>query len=220
MNAFSGVMGSVIQPFMAEHQDDSDAIFDCWEKTEKLLSLVAVPVSTVFFCCSAEIVNIFYGPGWEQAIPVFAALSISVYFQMMGNTAGAFYQSLGRTDYLFKNGIINTIITLIGLSFGLVSGSILGVATCVGLAYCLHMATICYFLVYRCFNKSILTLKYYLPEIVAGLVAVAICCITFSNVELPLFASLTTKLVIIFGTMLLIYWQTGQLHYVKQFLGK
>lgn len=220
INAFSSVIGSVIQPFMAEHQDDSDVIFDSWTRIEKLLSLVAAPVSAAFFCCSAEIVGIFYGPGWEQAIPVFAALSISIYFQMMGNTAGAFYQSLGRTDYLFKNGLINTCVTLVGLFIGLTSGSILGVACGVGIAYCLHMTTICYFLVYRCFGKPLSCLKVFLPEIFACLSAAAICCIVFHYVELPEFASLTGKTIIIFGVVILAYWRFGQLPYIKQFFRK
>lgn len=71
MTAFSSVIGSVIQPFMAEHQDDVDRIYECWMRIEKLLSLVGVAVAVVFSCASAEIIAVFYGPGWEQAAPVF-----------------------------------------------------------------------------------------------------------------------------------------------------
>lgn len=220
MNAFSSVIGSVIQPFMAEHQDDKEAVYDCWMRTEKLLSLVAAPVAAVFFCCSAEIIDVFYGPGWEQAIPVFAALSISVYFQMMGNTAGAFYQSLGHTDYMFKNGLINTCITFAGLFAGLASGSILGVACGIGIAYCLHMATICYFLLHLCFDKSPMCLRAFLPEVIACLVAATVCCIASYFVELPLLASLAAKLAVVLGIMALAYWRTGQLSHLRPLLRK
>lgn len=220
ISAFSSVIGSVIQPFMAEHQDDKEVVYDCWMRTEKLLSLVAAPVAAVFFCCSAEIIEVFYGPGWEQAIPVFAALSISVYFQMMGNTAGTFYQSLGHTDYMFKNGLINTCITFVGLFAGLASGSILGVACGIGISYCLHMATICYFLLHLCFEKAPMCLKVFLPEVVTCLVAAAVCCAVFYFVELPLLASLATKLAVVLGIMAFAYWRTGQLVHLRQLLKK
>ena len=213
--AFSSVIGSIIQPYMAEHQDEPDAIFNCFMKVEKLLSLVGVAVAAVFLCAPSEIIQVFYGPGWESAIPVFAVLGVSVYFQMMGNPSGAFFQSLGRTDYMFRVGLINTCITLVGLCIGLVGGSILTVAYGIAAAYCLHMFSIAYFLIHKGFGQGYGCLKAFLPEICCGVVAACICGLVFSFVELPLVASLIAKIALVGLLLLLGYKATGQLQHFK-----
>ena len=215
LSAFSSVIGSIIQPYMAEHQDEPDAIFNCFMKIEKLLSLVGAAVATVFLCASSEIIQVFYGPGWESAIPVFAVLGVSVYFQMMGNPSGAFFQSLGRTDYMFRVGLINTCITIAGLCIGLVGGSILTVAYGIAAAYCLHMFSIAYFLIHKGFGRGYGCLRAFLPEICCGIVAALVCGSVFSFVELPLAASLVAKIALVGLLLLLGYKATGQLQHFK-----
>ena len=215
LSAFSSVIGSIIQPYMAEHQDEPDAIFNCFMKVEKLLSLVGAGVAVVFMCASSEIIQVCFGPGWESAIPVFAVLGVSVYFQMMGNPSGAFFQSLGRTDYMFRVGLVNTCITVVGLCAGLVGGSILTVAYGIAAAYCLHMFSIVYFLVHKGFGQGYCCLKAFLPEICVGLVAGAAVTLVFSFIELPLLAALVVKMLLAGGLMLLGYKATGQLGYLE-----
>jgi PST family polysaccharide transporter len=218
MSAFSSVIGSVIQPYMAEHQDDPDVIFVCFMKVEKLLSLVGAGVAAVFFCASAEIVEVLYGPGWETSIPVFAVLSISVYFQMLGNPSGAFFQSLGRTDYMFRAGLINTSITFAGLFIGLAGGSILTVAYGIATAYCLHIGSMLYYLVWKGFGKTPACMKAFLPEVLISVVAMVACSIVFSFMDLPVVASLICKMALVCAVMLLGYRKSDQLKYLKSLL--
>lgn len=216
MSAFSSVIGSVIQPYMAEHQDNPDVIYDCWMKVEKILSLVGAAVAAVFFCTSSEIVEVLYGPGWEASVPVFAVLSISVYFQMMGNPSGAFFQSLGRTDYMFKVGLVNTAITFVGLFGGLAGGSILTVAYGIAAAYCLHMLPLAYFLLYRGLGRGPGCLKVFLPEILLGIVSAVLCGAVFIFIRLPLILSLIVKCAIVLAILTFGYWRRGQLVYLKR----
>lgn len=220
LSAFSSVIGSIIQPYMAEHQDEPDAIFNCFMRVEKLLSLVGAAVAAVFLCASSEIIQVFYGPGWESATPVFAVLGVSVYFQMMGNPSGAFFQSLGRTDYMFRVGLINTCITVGGLCVGLAGGSILTVAYGIAVAYCLHMFFIAYFLIHKGFGQSYNCLKVFLPEICVGLVTAIFISLVFSFVDLPVLAALAAKILLAGGLMLLGYMATGQLKHFKELLGR
>lgn len=215
LSAFSSVIGSIIQPYMAEHQDEPDAIFKCFMKIEKLLSLVGVGVAVMFFCASSEIIQVFYGPGWESAIPVFSALGISVYFQMMGNPSGAFFQSLGRTDYMFRVGVINTGLTVLGLCAGLAGGSILTVSYCIAAAYCMHMFSIAYFLVRKGFGQSCGCLRAFLPEICVGVVTAVLITLVVGFVELPLLGSLVLKIVLAGALLCLGYMVTGQLGHLK-----
>lgn len=214
MTAFSSVIGSVIQPFMAEHQDDVDRIYECWMRVEKLLSLVGVAVAVVFSCASAEIIEVFYGSGWEPAAPVFSILALSVYFQMMGNPSGAFFQSLGRTDYMFRVGLVNTAITIMGLLAGLIGGSIVTVAYGIAAAYCLHMLFLAHALLRRGFHRPYSCLRVFLPELIVGFFAIAI--VSVIGVLLPVegaFASLIVKLFASLTVLVTGYAITGQLRW-------
>lgn len=218
MSAFSSVIGSVIQPYMAEHKDDPGVIFDCFMQVEKLLSLIGVAIAAVFFCASGEIVDVLYGPDWGPSVPAFAVLSISVYFQMMGNPSGAFFQSLSRTDYMFRVGLINTAITLTGLAAGLIGGSILTVAYGVAVAFCLHMVSIVYYLIHLGFGKSWKCLEAFLPELIVGVVAITVSQIIFSFVSLSLIPSLICKIFLVFSVLFVGYWRFDQLKYLKSLL--
>lgn len=218
LSAFSSVIASVVQPYMAEQQDKTDAIFYCFMKVEKTLSLVGIGVAVVFLVASTEIILVFYGPGWENAIPVFAVLGISVYFQMMGNPSGAFFQSLGRTDFMFRVGLINTSITVVGLCAGLAGGSILSVSCGVAAAFCLHMFSIAYYLIYKGFNRSVACLCSFFPEICVGIVVAIVVDFVFSFVEFPLLVSLLLKVALACSLLLLGYKITGQLDHLKRLM--
>lgn len=217
LSAFSSVIGSVVQPYMAEHQDDPDVIFNCFMKVEKFLSLVGVFVAVIFLSGSAEIIQLFYGPGWEPAIPVFSVLAVSVYFQMMGNPAGAFFQSLGRTDFMFKVGLINTSLTAAGLAAGLIGGSIETVSYGIAAAYCMHMVTVAWFLVRKGFRKSFMCLKVFLPEVCVGVVAAVLTCLIFRYIHLPIIGAFIAKALLASFIILVGYVATGQFVHLKSF---
>lgn len=216
LSAFSSVIASVIQPFMAEHQDDREYVFSYWLKIEKALSLAGVAITVVFLSAPTEIVELFYGLQWGNAAPVFAALSFSVYFQVVWNPSGAFFQSLGRTDLMFRAGLVNTLLTIIGLLAGLMGGSIFTVGVGVSAAYCLHTVTQTWYLLHRCFGVGPGKLLVFFPEILTGVVAFAICALMSPLFpESSLLASFACKLLVI-GTVLLIGFKlTGQLGYLR-----
>ena len=224
LSALSAVAASVVQPFMAEHQHDPDRIFACWVRVEKSLSLLGVPVACLFVCAAPEVISVLYGPGWQDAVAPFAILSASVYFQMMCNPSGAFFQSLGRTDSMFRVGVINTALTVAGLAAGLLGGSVTTVATGVCVAYCMHVGSIAYYLVIRGFGRGLSCLAAFLPEVVVGVVAVAACelaCdVARGFVPAVPIASLACKALLIGAAVLAGYALTGQLRVARRLMGR
>ena len=175
MTAISSVAASVVQPYMAEHQNNPKRIFEAWLKITKLISLVAAPIAVLFFCSATEIIAILFGDQWDASVPLFQALAISVYFQMVNNTSGSFYQSSGRTDLLFTNGLIDTAITAIAIMAGVLSGDLLVVAILVSIAYCLHTLPVMLLLVRKALGEPLQSLLLFVPEVLIALVSGAIC---------------------------------------------
>lgn len=210
----SSVVSTVIQPYMAENQDSVDYIYSYWYKITKLLSLTGAIVSSVCFSAAPEIVILLYGEQWANAIPLFQALSVSVYFQMLGNPAGAFFQSLGRTDLLFQQGLMNTAFTIAGLGVGLAIGSLQAVAVCVSLAFCLQIIPTVWNLIIRGFGKNISVIKMFVPEILLALLAGTICSCVADYISLDALGALLGKAALVICVMLLGYWLSGQLRYI------
>ena len=222
MTALSSVIASVIQPFMAEHQDDLEKMRECFWRVEKLLSLVGAPIAAFMFCFSEEIVLVFYGDQWLGSVPLLQVLSLSVYFQIVGNPTGAFYQSCGRTDYMFRAGIVNTLITVAGLFCGLALGGLWGAALGVSLGYCLHFVSACHFLLRKVLCIRLRELSRFLPEMGTAIIS-CIACFVLTQVlpaGMPMIAQAVVKALLVVGILLAGYALSGQLPLLKTLLGK
>ncbi|MBE5064729.1 lipopolysaccharide biosynthesis protein [Bifidobacterium saeculare] len=211
MNNISTVIASVIQPYMAESQDNPERIFICWYKITKFLSLVGAYVATFFFVSAPEIIVFFYGPQWVPSIPIFQVLSITIYFQMLGNPSGAFFQSLGRTDLMFRQGILNTSFTIIALVIGSLIGSLSAFSICICVSFCLQIIPIIYYLLIKAMHVSLSVLYNFIPEIMTAFLTVVIIFLFESFSSLPMFLSLICKILISSICFLVSYVITGNL---------
>ena len=184
MSSISSVVASVIQPFMAENQDYPDRIRDCWYKITKFLSLIGAFLAAIFITAAPEIIILFYGAQWNPAIPLFQALSVSIYFQIIGNPSGAFFQSLGRTDLMFKVGLINTGLTITGLVLGSAMKSLNAISICISVAFCGQIITNAYYLLHKGMHTSVRILLKFVPEIIVCIISIAITLTLFRNIIL------------------------------------
>ena len=211
MTSFSSVIASVVQPYMASHQDEPDVIFDCWRRMCKLCSLVGAAIAVCMFCCSEEIVTIMYGDNWATSVPILHALAAGVYAQMVGNPTGAFFQSLGRTDLMFRCSVANTLIMVAAISSGSLLGDIVWLSWLVSAAFFCQLVSIAHYLVRRGFHKSVTCMAYFVPETVCAVVAVAITNVVAPFVPDSTLFALAAKLAVSGLSLLALFAVCGQL---------
>ena len=214
MNTISSVVSSVIQPYMAENQSNPERILRCWYKVTKSLSLVGAFIAAVFVTAAPEIITFFYGPQWEPSIPLFQALSISIYFQMIGNPSGAFFQSLGRTDLMFKVGLINTALTVIGLTVGSFMGSLSAIAICISIVFCAQIIPNIYYLLHVGMRTSMMVVFKFISEIILGVSSIACASIFSMIVSMPIIIMFACKIAIVCLIIVVGYIFTGQYKYL------
>lgn len=216
----SGVIGTVIQPYMAEKQDDSDYVFENWKKISKFLSLCAVPISLICICAPHEIITVMYGSQWENSVFLFQLLSISIYVQMVFSISGAFFQSMGHTDFMFRSGLINTILTIAAVFIGIISMNIDILCLSIALVFWLQIIPISYYLICKTFRKSCSVLKVFLPELIVG--CVASLCVFALNGLLPVepIARFLIKVGVILVVTGIGYLCTKQFKYIKAVIFK
>ncbi|RZJ64538.1 MAG: lipopolysaccharide biosynthesis protein, partial [Flavobacterium sp.] len=115
---------------------------------------ISFPLSIFLFFSGEELIRVVYGNNWDEAIPVFRILSLSLSLQMILSTSGAIYQSANATKYMFLNGIINTISTVTGfLISAFFFKNIVAMAWAWDITLCLNMI-ISYVILYRFVLRS------------------------------------------------------------------
>lgn len=151
----TGVVSSVLQPFLSEHQDDRELIWDRFITLTKLCFALGIGAVSVFIAASPEVVEIMYGTQWSESASMLRVLGVSVAFQMCTSMTGAVYQSLGATDWAFRSTVVNTSITVFAVLFGVWTGNVMCLCALVSLAYCVNPAATYWYLVRRSFGRPI-----------------------------------------------------------------
>lgn len=110
----TNVITPVMHPILASLQNDYKSLTDKYNSIMKLLATISFPLGTFFYFAANDFIYIVYGERWENAIPVFQILALSLPLQMILSTVGAIYQAAGKTNWLFYGGISNTCFTVLG----------------------------------------------------------------------------------------------------------
>ena len=110
----TGIVSPVMQPVFREISDDRHDLGAKYAKIVKFIATLSFPIGIILSCMSSEIIHFFYGDKWDDAIPVFSILALSLPFQMILSTSGSMFMVCNNTKAQFWVGIRNTITTVAG----------------------------------------------------------------------------------------------------------
>lgn len=116
------IITPVLMPVLSKHQNDKDVIFNTYLKVVKLLATIGFPLSIFLFYAAPEIITIIFGTQWEQSVPVFKILALSVGIQMILSSSGSIFQAVNRTDLLFYSGSLSALFMVGGICYGIFIG--------------------------------------------------------------------------------------------------
>lgn len=201
------VITPVLQPYLSDYQDDLDFIKDKYFKMIKVLSILGVSMGIFFSSTSGELIRIFYGAGWDLAIPPFTILSLSIPLQIILSTTGSIFQSTNNTKLLFITGIINTLIVMSSFVIcGVLHGSIVMYAYAWNIA-CIFNFCIAFFILLRfvfCAKISELICNLKHAFLYALFLSIVVLLIHFFLLEVSVVISLFIKTVVIIISILLV----------------
>jgi len=141
-------LSSAIQPVMVSHKGNMKYIAEEHNKlSQKLLSLSLVIFLYINFNADL-IVLIILGDKWEEVIIILKIFNYSLPIQMLIATSGAFFQSIGRPDLLFRAGLIGALIFLTCILSSLLFFTIEAVAWSISLSFLINSISI-YYLLYK-----------------------------------------------------------------------
>lgn len=119
------VITPVLLPVLAIHQDNKALVYANYLEVVRILATIGFPLSIYLYFSAPEIINIIYGPQWNNSIPVFKLLAFTVGLQMVLSSSGAIFQTVNRTDLLFYSGFLSSVFMMGGISYGVFIGKTL-----------------------------------------------------------------------------------------------
>lgn len=193
INNLTGVISPVIHPILSDYQDRPTIIYDRYVRLVKILFSIGIAISAVSFLAADEIIGILYGDQWKECVTCFRYLSIAIIPQMINGSAGAIFQSLGKTKLLFRSSLVNTSITVAAILAGIfVGGDIRYLSICVAVSYIFHFFIAFLYLIKGGFNMRMASFfRELIPEILTTLVvfaAIMLYNVTLDNIILSLTA--------------------------------
>lgn len=210
----TSVLNPVLHPVLSTLKDDREQLCHKNTKLVTIISNFSFPLGLICYFCAAEIIRLFYGSNWDNAIPVFRILALSLPLQMILSSSGAVYQASGMTKHMFINGILNTICTVIGFVFAAFWGkSIEAMAWAWDITLCINFIT-SYFIMYRYTFKDspCILFRAICSQILNSIIT---CGVMFALLDILPFCSILLTLVI--KSFILFIITTLSAYFLKQY---
>ncbi|NWF90111.1 MAG: lipopolysaccharide biosynthesis protein [Ignavibacteriaceae bacterium] len=213
------VITPVLHPVLSEYQDDKTVIYNTYVRIVKLLALIGFPLSVFLHFNASEIINIIYGPQWNQSIPVFKLLALSVGIQIILSSGGSICQATNRTDLLFYSGLLSTIVMLLGISYGVFIGkSLVSIGFGILFAVSINVFQAFYLVIKHALNQSYTRFLKVLvfPVILSIGVASTLWLISFLTIGNIIVSLLIKFFITIFTIFLILLMSKENLSFLKE----
>jgi PST family polysaccharide transporter len=99
-----------------------------------VIALISFPIMTGLMVTAEPFVLTFFGPKWDGVIPLLQILALVGAMQALTNPVGWIYLSQGRTDWMFRFGLVSSSVVILAILVGVMLGSVEAVAACYAVA--------------------------------------------------------------------------------------
>ncbi len=111
-------LGRVFFPVLSRMADDVPRMARAWLMLVRLSFLVGLPMGIGLAIAADSLVVVFLGPAWQPVVPLLEVMSATIPFLLVGVNMSPVYQAVGRTDQLFRTGLITSILTIVFMLTG------------------------------------------------------------------------------------------------------
>lgn len=108
------VIGRALFPVFSELQSNEKEFNRVFIKVTVLIALCSFPILTGLMALNHEIINLVFGKEWVMVALLIFWLSPTGMMQALSSTTGGVLMAKGRTDILFRLGVLGAFLTLIG----------------------------------------------------------------------------------------------------------
>ena len=182
----TNVVTPVMQPIFSNFQNNLYEMAEKYKKLFTFLCYIGFPVSVLLFFTGEELILLFFGDQWYEAVPPFKILSLTVGLQILNGTTGSMYQSANATKYLFLSGCITALLMISGFLIAIIGWkTIEAVAVGFSIAQLLNSIQV-YYMLFKILKYpiSLIINEMIYPVIISFVIGL------FIYLSLPLYANL------------------------------
>jgi PST family polysaccharide transporter len=128
ISQLTGVLSNSMLPALSQLQDDVASARQTYLDVAALVAFVAFPLMLGLSAVASPFMIALYGPQWAGAAPMLLLLAPAGALQAIMNPAGWIYISKGRTDLMFRWGLIGCFSMMASFVVGVRLGSGVAVA--------------------------------------------------------------------------------------------
>lgn len=141
------IINKVLYPVYTTLQDDRQKMLDLFIKIVSINNFIVYPLILGLFLFAENIIPIFFGHKWDNAVPIMQVLCIAVLIQMLNNSHTTLFRAAGKVRLEFSLQIIKSAVFFVPLvSIGIYFYDVMGAAYGFTLATFLGVATSFYFM--------------------------------------------------------------------------
>jgi O-antigen/teichoic acid export membrane protein len=127
LTTVTDVSGAVMFPALSELRDDIESTKRAYLRANRMIALFTFPMMLGFSVLAEPAILVIYGNGWRDAVVIAQLLCLAGMAQSIYNTAGWIFLSRGRTDILFRLGVLSMLVRVAGVLIGM-HWALLGIA--------------------------------------------------------------------------------------------
>lgn len=124
------VIASVMFPALSSIQHDTERVKRVYLKAVALMAFASFPIMIGLLVTAEPFILSLYGEKWIGVIPILRILCVAGLVQTLLNPTGWLYTSQGRTDWLFRWGVIAGGALVMSIVVGILLGSVQTVSLC------------------------------------------------------------------------------------------
>ena len=178
---------SVATPALSALQNDDEMFRRYMRRLLSVLSFLTMPLMALTCVCAREIVLLFFGGQWIEAVPIMRVQSVLGFIQPVAGICGLVLVTLGKTRRCLVFGALNAVPIVLAFVIGLRWGA-LGVA----IAYAVVSYVTLIPLLWFCFHGTPVGVRLFLASIARpGLTSVAAGCAVWALRRCALFPAST-----------------------------
>lgn len=133
-----------LYPVMSRQQDSVHEMASLYLRAVGLIAFVTAPLMVGLFVLREPFVRIAFGPQWESVAEILAWLAPCGFIQSVVSTTGSVFMARGKTDILFRIGVVTAIGQVSAFAIG-VQWGVIGVVQCYLLANIFNFGICMYF---------------------------------------------------------------------------
>jgi O-antigen/teichoic acid export membrane protein len=134
----TSILSDVTLPAFSRIQDDNRRFADAYVRSCSLIALITFPLIAGLGVVVQPFALAVLSSKWAAVIPIFQILAPVGMFQSVQSTTGSIYVAKGRTDWMFRWGIVSTVLYVAAFLIGVRNG-VAGVAGAYAIAYFLML---------------------------------------------------------------------------------